>query len=66
MDMNFNINYSEKEVLNLKDQLDAEALTIRKLMDYKDNIEDPELLHLVDEMIEKHKQHYNRLVNHIK
>jgi rubrerythrin len=58
--------HTEKEIIGLKDQLEAESLTIKKLMDYKININDPELSKMVDDMIDQHKSHYNRLLSHIK
>lgn len=58
-------SHTEKEILILRDQLDAEVLAIKKLMDYKDSLIDPELTNMVDDMINKHKDHYNRLYNHI-
>jgi hypothetical protein len=59
-------NHSSKEVMLLRDQLEAEALTIKKLMDYKINLNDPEISTMVDDMIEKHKDHYSRILDHLK
>lgn len=58
--------HTEKEMMFIKDELDAEELTIKKLMDYKTDLNDPGLSNLADEMINKHKDHYNRLLSHIK
>lgn len=58
--------HTEKEIMFIKDELDAEEVTIKKLMDYKINLNDPGLYNLADEMIKKHKDHYNRLLSHIK
>ncbi|TDT50315.1 spore coat protein [Fonticella tunisiensis] len=66
MEMKINTTHTEKELLYLKDQLGAEAIAIKKLMDYKANITDPELGNMVNEMITKHQDHYNRLLSHIK
>jgi hypothetical protein len=59
-------NHSSKEVMLLRDQLEAEALTIKKFMDYKTNMNDPEICSMVDNMIEKHKGHYSRILDHLK
>lgn len=66
MESRMSSSHTDKEILLLKDQLGAEALTIKKYMDYKADIQDPELGKMVDEMIEKHQGHYNRLLSHIK
>lgn len=66
MEMNMNSIHTEKELLYLQDQLGAEALTIKKLMDYKSDLDDPELANMVDSMINKHQGHYNKLLNHIR
>lgn len=66
MDGNNYSSHTEKEVLLLKDQLEAEALTIRKLMDYQAELNDPSISKMVDGMIQKHRDHYNRILSHIK
>jgi rubrerythrin len=54
-----------KELLAIKDQLDAEKLTINKFQQYESDIDDPELKHICEEMIKVHKNHYNTLVKHL-
>lgn len=66
MEINTNATHTEKELLYLQDQLGAEALTIKKLMEYKGSLEDPELKNMVDNMITKHQGHYNKLLTHIR
>lgn len=66
MEINTNSTHTEKELLYLQDQLGAEALTIKKLREYKSSLEDPELTNMVDSMITKHQGHYNKLLSHIR
>lgn len=66
MNTTLNATHTDKELLILKDQLEAEALTIKKFMDYKQDLQDPELSSMVDQMIKNHQDHYNRLLAHIK
>lgn len=64
--MNNNSVHTEKELMLIKDELDAESLSIKKLNDYKNDVGDPEILTIMDTMIQKHKDHYNRLLNHLR
>lgn len=64
--MEVHAEHTEKEIMMLKDQLEVEALTVRKLIDYKASVDDPELTGILDEMIVKHKSHYERLLSHIR
>lgn len=65
VERNMKSSHTEKKIIILKDRLDAEVFAIKKLMDYKDSLMDSELTNMVDDLINKHKAHYNRLYNHI-
>jgi hypothetical protein len=56
---------SKKELLYIKDQLDAEQLMINKLKQYGADISDPELKNMCADMVKVHKNHYNTLVKHL-
>lgn len=56
---------SQKELLAIKDQLDAEQLTINKLQQYEADLSDPELKKMCKEMAKVHKNHFNTLVKHL-
>lgn len=56
---------SQKELLAIKDQLEAEKLVINKLEQYETELEDPELKNIVGEMAKTHKGHYNILVKNL-
>jgi hypothetical protein len=56
---------SQKELLTIKDQLEAERLTINKFVQYEADFSDPELKSMCSEMVKVHKNHYNTLVKHL-
>jgi rubrerythrin len=56
---------SQKELLAIKDQLDAEKLTISKFQQYAADFDDPGLKSMCSEMVKVHKNHYNTLVKHM-
>lgn len=56
---------SVKDLLVIKDQLEAEQLTINKLQEYEAKLDDPGLKNMCKDMIKSHKNHYNTLVKHL-
>lgn len=56
---------STKDLLAIKDQLEAEQLTINKLQEYEAKLDDPGLKTMCKDMINSHKNHYNTLVKHL-
>lgn len=56
---------SKKELLSIKDQLDAEKLAISKFAQYEADMDDPGLKSMCRDMIKVHKNHYNMLYKHL-
>ena len=56
---------SRKELLAIKDQLDAESLVIHKFEEYETDFDDPGLKGICGEMVKVHKNHYNTLIKHL-
>lgn len=57
--------FSKKELLAMKDQLDAERIAINKFEQYEVDFSDPELKNICGELVKTHKNHYNTLIKHL-
>ncbi len=56
---------SLKNLSILEEQLSRESLMISKLRQYSRQCRDPELKNLCSSLAEKHKNHYETLINYV-
>ncbi|QNO13707.1 spore coat protein [Alkalicella caledoniensis] len=64
--MNQNQQLSQKELNYVEDQLSAEQLTMTKLRFYAEQTNDPEIREECQNLANKHQQHYNTLLKHLR
>ncbi|WP_350342630.1 spore coat protein [Proteinivorax tanatarense] len=57
---------SQKELAYIEDQLGAEELAIQKCRTYAQQTTDPEVREQCQNMADKHQQHYNTLLKHLR
>jgi hypothetical protein len=57
---------AEKELLYLKDYLSWELLAMKKCADTASRMEDQDAAKIIREIGQKHQDHYNAILNHLK
>lgn len=59
-------NLTSKELTALKEQLSGEQLLIKKYTAYSSMCADPQLGTCFQQIANKHQNHYDRLIQHLK
>jgi len=57
---------TEKELSWIEDQLDHEQVMINKFTEYAEMTTDPQLKSLCQEIAQRHENHFNTLLQHLK
>lgn len=57
--------YTQMELGQIRDQLNREMVMIRKLASYADQMKDPSLKQMCNDLKGAHQQHYSLLLRHL-
>lgn len=60
-----NKQLAAKNLSILEDQLNQEALLVKKYQNYSQQCQDPQLQNLCNQIANKHKNHYETLLNYL-
>jgi hypothetical protein len=58
-------NLTSKELMQLEDQLNGEVLLVTKFKNYANQCTDPELKSVLQQIAQKHQNHYATLMRHL-